>query len=80
MSLSFPSHHNNSANDAFSLSLLDGENGDTDILSDSNGPIENEAEWLDEGHVVELAKRTPSSKMSEAMAIEVIDHAPSFPC
>src|SRR6266851_9397178 len=36
-SSSFPSHHNNSANDAFSLSLLDGENGDTDIPSDSNG-------------------------------------------
>jgi hypothetical protein len=73
VSSSKPSHRNNSANDALSLSPLDGETRDTDIPSDSDDPIETEAEWLDEGHVAELAKRTPSSKMSEAMAIEVID-------
>jgi len=49
-------------------------------LAVTNGPIENKAKWLDEGCVAELAKRIPSSKMSEAIAIEVIDHAPSFPC
>jgi hypothetical protein len=47
--------------------------------SDSDGSIENEAEWLDEGHVAEITKRTPSSKMSEVMAIEVINNTLSFP-
>jgi len=46
--------------------------------SDSDGSIENEAEWLDEGHVAEITKRTPSSKTSEAMAIEVTNNALSF--
>jgi len=77
--LSFPSHHNHSPNDGPSLPpLLDGEN-ETDMPSDSDGSIENEAEWLDEGHVAEITKRTPSSKMSEAMAIEVTNNALSFP-
>jgi hypothetical protein len=77
--LSFPSHHNRSPNDGPSLPpLLDGEN-ETDMPSDSDGSIENEAEWLDEGHVVEITKRTPSSKMSEAMAIEVTNNTLSFP-
>jgi hypothetical protein len=75
---SFPSHHNNPANDSLSLSpLLD---GDTDIPSDSDGSIENEAEWLDDGQVEEVAKKTSSSKMSEAMALEVINRARSFSC
>jgi hypothetical protein len=68
---SFPSHHDNHpSNNAPSLPpLLEGENSNTD--TDTDGPIENKAEWLDEGHVPELAKRAPSSKMSETIAIEV---------
>jgi hypothetical protein len=57
---------------------LDGEN-ETNMPSDSDGFIENEAEWLDEGHVAEITKRTPSSKTSEAMAIKVTNNAVSFP-
>jgi hypothetical protein len=57
---------------------LDGENK-TDMPSDSDGSIENEAEWLDKGHVTEITKRTPSSKTLEAMAIEVTNNTLSFP-
>jgi hypothetical protein len=69
---SFPPHHHiNSPNDAPSLPpFLEGE-----IDTDSDVPIENEAEWLDEGPAPELTKRAPSSKTSEARAIEVCDHA-----
>jgi len=48
--------------------------------SDSDSSIENEAEWLDEGHVVEITKRTPSSKMLEAMAIKMTNNALFFSC
>ena len=68
---SFPSHHNNTPNDAPSLSpLLEGE-----VDSDSNGFIENEAKWLDEDPVPVPTKRAPPSKTSEARAIEVSDNA-----
>lgn len=60
------------ANDAPSLPLpLDGEKKDADMPSYSNGPIENEAKWLDEGQLAELTKRTPSSKILEVMALKV---------
>jgi len=79
---SFPSHHhhNISPNNVPSLPpVLDRENTNSDIPSNSDGPVENEAEWLDKGHVAKIAKKTPSSKMLEVMAIEVTDNALSFP-
>ena len=68
--LSFPSYHNNVPNDAPSLSPLLRE-----VYTNSNGSIENKAEWLYEDPVPVPTKRAPPSKTLEARAIEVSDNA-----